>query len=837
MKSLNVKKIAAIAAGAALIGTAFAGAAVTVDETGLGNFAFFSNGEPNVQVVVGSTAMASDAVAAGNIALMLGNKAYTTSSAPATPAAGSAPQTVSVKVTNAANTVPAGTYPFNSFFGDDRVDVGAYNTYNRTASAPSYNGNLAPTLELSSTQTSLVTDSVINTAGKYSGTINVREFVELFGSADYSTSSDQYVLRTPRAWYSQTYNPGLPSCLDSTQLYAACSTNSQLDRAGIHLRFLGSDYLVTNVAFGTSGAFNSMTLSKASVDQVAEQGAVITTPEGYKVELLSISAPQGLSTVSAIALKVTSPSNSTELVNMNSGDQPAKVLGSVYVQVPNAYYTAATGSKSTARVIFATGSVKMVQNTTIDENIFGKWQVSFTTNNVSTTQAISRLQLGNDFQPGTLLPGGSLDIITGTNGYKWTFQGSSLNPTTDFTTLTVEPFNMDSVQINGNATTCSLSTVRFTSSRSDAFRFGNDQKSQVFWVAKNRSATGCNIWNGVWLYQNSSSVYAASVGGGITPTNQSGAAIVGPGVNSTLTTNITFYYPGSGTDASVSLVVNTSIASWHNFSLAGLGTNGLNSSALYEIAAANTSKGDATSFNVTIPEILNESTATVEGSWNIPFTYGSGNAAGSPTATDLSIRDALGLTTTSKINYTANANGRITADQGAAYFGDVPLYSPRGSYVNSAPTTSGVTINYASKLGRASYLLSFGGANLSSGGVTTVTCTVGTPCTVGGTTITLPSGAVVSGGQSVVTRLNSRVKPLVVLDSGASATQPLIVVGGPFVNTVAAGLTAGASITTEGSDPVVTVEGSKILVAGYSAAGTIEAANALIDWLAAWSPA
>ncbi|PIT85136.1 S-layer protein, partial [Candidatus Micrarchaeota archaeon CG10_big_fil_rev_8_21_14_0_10_59_7] len=71
-----MKRIAAAAAGAAMLGAAVAGA-VSVDDMGLGSFPFYSNGEPNVKIVVGTAAQPSDAVAAANIAAMVGNLAYT----------------------------------------------------------------------------------------------------------------------------------------------------------------------------------------------------------------------------------------------------------------------------------------------------------------------------------------------------------------------------------------------------------------------------------------------------------------------------------------------------------------------------------------------------------------------------------------------------------------------------------------------------------------------------------------------------------------------------------------------------------------------------------------
>ena len=821
MKSLNVRKIAAVAAGAALIGTALAGAAVTVDEN-LGNYVFLQNGEPQVKIAVGSAALPTDAIWAGNIAAALANKAYTT--AEAAPAASGSSTTVApvmVSVQTTANAVPAGTYGFTSFLGDDDVDNGADNTYNRTATAPGYNGALAPTKEISSSTSSLVQDGSVDTKGKYTSAITVREYVNLAGSVDYSSSSDKFIVRTPRAWYSLTYSPGLPACLDSTLAFNVCSTNNRLDRAGITLRFLGSNYLVSEVAM-SGNVWNSLTLSKASVDQVVAAGSKITSPEGYSVDVQSISAPQGSGSVSSVALIVRSPSNATESLTITAGAAPTKVLGSVYVQVPDAFYVA-TGT-STARVIFSTGSLRLVQNTTVDESIFGKWQASFTTNNLTSTgsQGISRLQLGNDFQPGTLSAGEGLDIVTGAPGYRWTFQGSTLI-SADFNTLAIESTPLDSIQLNGNTTSCSFATVKFTSSKNDAFRIGSDQKSTVWFLAKNKtSGLGCNTWVGYWLYLNSSSVYANTTGTGIASVLNN-TNVQEPLGDTGFTTGITFYYPGTGTDVSVPLNISTNSGRW-NLTAAG---------------AVNISTGNATYVNVTIPEILNESTTTTEGSWNIPFVFGSGSAAGSATASDLTVRDSLGLTTAGKVNYTAPA--RVAAAQAASYFGEVPLYSPRGSYVGVSPTTTTYTVYYASKLGRAQFVLSTQGTNLTAG-TSSVSCTPGVSCNVGGQQITIPTGAGAAGSSNqVAVQLNTATQPLVVLDSEASSTQPLIVVGGPFVNSVAASMEAASLFDTcdpsVGGDAFVQVEGNKVLVAGCSADDTMEAAKELIGFLASWSPA
>jgi hypothetical protein len=78
MKSLYVKQAGALAAGAVMLGAALAGAvSAGLDDTGLAKSFFYdADYNPVVQIVVGEKGMATDAVAAGNIAATIGNLAY-----------------------------------------------------------------------------------------------------------------------------------------------------------------------------------------------------------------------------------------------------------------------------------------------------------------------------------------------------------------------------------------------------------------------------------------------------------------------------------------------------------------------------------------------------------------------------------------------------------------------------------------------------------------------------------------------------------------------------------------------------------------------------------------
>lgn len=87
MKTLNAKRIAAVVAGAALLGVGLAFAGPITFQ----NVPIISNsGQPVVQIVLGSSSKPSDGVAAANIAAAIGNLAYT-----------SVPVTASVNATQA----------------------------------------------------------------------------------------------------------------------------------------------------------------------------------------------------------------------------------------------------------------------------------------------------------------------------------------------------------------------------------------------------------------------------------------------------------------------------------------------------------------------------------------------------------------------------------------------------------------------------------------------------------------------------------------------------------------------------------------------------------------
>ncbi|MFH0714098.1 MAG: hypothetical protein V1722_00475 [Candidatus Micrarchaeota archaeon] len=548
------------------------------------------------------------------------------------------------------NAVPTGVYGFTSLFGDDQVDNNLDSVYARAASRPAFNGVLTATKRISPSITNILENTTIDTRGKYAGTITETEVVNLFGQADFNSVTDKYEVKNAGAWYSMEFNDALPACLDVSYPLANCPTNSRLDRAGVKVNFLGQPYQVTYLTVSPPAPkkVTSITLSKVLIDQVLSVGdisiAYIGNGPRYEVRVDSISAPPNSTSTSLVSLNVRNPAWVSETVTVSAGAAPTKVNG-IYVQVPDAFYV--QGGTSTARVIVANDSIKLTESAFIDEMRFGKWKTHFVTSNNRASEAISAIQLGNDLESLTLKPNDKLEIIKGNPVYYWQFKGLSL-ANRDYDMLTIEPAkNFNNIKVKGIVPKCSLVAVQFSSRKTNAFEIGtNGEKRNYAWyVVKDNTRASLG---------NSPSQCGRVVGKFIYKRQQSGEYDVGAS-----TFNYTY-----GTLEKVPVSVHFERPD---------------------------SYGDMYG-NISIHEKLSETNAAPEAYWNIILKY---------------YNDERGLTFESNIdhiNYVA-VLGRNVAEQGRVYLGPAPFYSPRGSKVTIAPTADKFIISYATKLGKASYVL------------------------------------------------------------------------------------------------------------------------------------
>ena len=275
MKSLNAKRIATVVAGAALLGMglAFAGA-VTFQSVPI----ITNSGQPVVQVVVGSSAKASDGVAAANIAAAIGNLAYTSMPVTASVNATQAQSVLKVAVSSAQYTLSnqqvwmnvsgstsvSGSYSFSALIGS--ILNGAVQNGVQASTKFLQSGNIYAYQDLDSLTISPVS-SPYTDAGVQSS---------MSASSSYNgggTAFTTYRTGSGTAGYDnimQVTNAQLPTLLSNSGSHGESETlwitgfpvyNQQSGVSNFQLLDAGGAYQVT---FTTPIQFNGNAVSKAT---------------------------------------------------------------------------------------------------------------------------------------------------------------------------------------------------------------------------------------------------------------------------------------------------------------------------------------------------------------------------------------------------------------------------------------------------------------------------------------------------------------------------------------------------------------------------------------------
>ncbi len=264
MKTINAKRIAAVAASL-LMGLAFAGTGgVTWNNIPIIN----NQGQPVVQVVVGSQAQPSDGVVAANIAAVLGNLAFTSVNVTATASSSSLAKVHCVVTTPTCTltnqqvwfnqkgfSAPSGTYAFTALIGsvfNGGITLGSPTTTKSISTSTTYGflGTVStPGLQTSpqaspySTSSSGAPQTVSFSASSNGGGLSTSQF----GSSNFrapSTGVDNLLLVT---------SSNLPSLLNN---YGTYGESVQLWFTGEPVFDQSTSPAVNNFAvFGASGAY------------------------------------------------------------------------------------------------------------------------------------------------------------------------------------------------------------------------------------------------------------------------------------------------------------------------------------------------------------------------------------------------------------------------------------------------------------------------------------------------------------------------------------------------------------------------------------------------------
>jgi len=344
---LNVKRIAALAAGAALLGASFAVADVTFQNAQIIN----QNGQPVVKIVVGQKAEAVDGIAAANIAAVIGNLAYKSQTITAS-VSGQASCSVSAgtgagvcpisneKVTLDV-TLPgtvSGALGFRTLISDwvdkdleNRNNTGTTDTYSGT-SYPGTGLQVAPLLNKAAkkiTGTEFAPLATTSPRDAYAGTTYTEEqAIWVQAETKFDDNLNQIVASGPNAAYEIVFthdNYGIPVCTarDTTSGsegalgdWGDCkSENDETARHRVPIKFLGSDWLISDMSRPQNDpatnvtteeyAGGSIKLAKESAYGIVHIGEALNVSGGaYSIKLVDITVPVETGNIAKASIEI-----------------------------------------------------------------------------------------------------------------------------------------------------------------------------------------------------------------------------------------------------------------------------------------------------------------------------------------------------------------------------------------------------------------------------------------------------------------------------------------------------------------------------------------------------
>ncbi|PIN85152.1 MAG: hypothetical protein COV47_03605 [Candidatus Diapherotrites archaeon CG11_big_fil_rev_8_21_14_0_20_37_9] len=308
MKGFNVKKLVAIAAGAALLGTAIApivsATSVTKDDI------YNSNGSPRVNIVIGSEAALSDAVWAGNLAAKIAEKAATTKSVSATPTGASGDGTADVDLSDlTVDVTVGGTVTFGAGTKRYQVSMGSSTTIVEVNAGldGSHDANALSDSQLPHLYNASITQKVNNgDQSNARNSLTVQEKIGVNFDALFDKGSDTKDLVGKIAGAGDfAYIVTVGSSTNGIDLGSTSFTDGSDD--DVKLVFFGEEYELSSATF-TAGSTKYVKLVKSSAKERYSEGEVIEGLVGdglYAGEEVTVKVVQIVQTGAATDYTVT----------------------------------------------------------------------------------------------------------------------------------------------------------------------------------------------------------------------------------------------------------------------------------------------------------------------------------------------------------------------------------------------------------------------------------------------------------------------------------------------------------------------------------------------------
>ena len=870
MKSLNVKRIAALAAGAAILGATLATAgALTFSNTQI----ISAEGVPQVKIVVGDMAAASDGVAAANIATVIGNLAWRSQAVTATVAgasnlgctvtggAGAGTCAISNEKVTLSVTLPgvvSGAVGFNTYINDfvdkkleNRNKTGQDDKYNTSIDLTPFSATFGDNASVRKiTASDFPTLSSPTVSDPYANKQYTEEqTLWVQSKAEYDSTLKKLVASNPHGAYKVEFTQdqsGIPvGTCDATVYsnlaspyntavyagdYTKCPSTDLTERHRVHIGWLGDTYIISAMSAPTTTACTSMTtttsectggsinLAKESAYGVVHVGENLTAG-AYIIKLVDIEAPLGNGVEAAASIQVLDSTGtilkedkiSPPLTTSYSWTAPdgTKVRIRVYKTNPGYYAFAKWAEMAVYSQEFTLSDATDVNSDNKGWVVSLAWRNKDPTYNSSVADSLRKIILRDEDPTNILIKlgeGDTYNLIDKPTVYQLQYGGLTLG-TGDYDSLSLTIIHQDfPVQVNV-AASCSDSTNSTTLRDEYLLQVASSVKDAF-------QLSGPTTVNAQQFYVrlgNSTNIPAA---------NQ----------------QIVFQQPGAGTcyynmtATSISYLAGDATTDDTPVSIANYPTYW------------NTTIGGINAMNITFREAASVSSGVYDlfGLQILNDTDGSRKFLLSSTATQT--MRYVGVTSAMGNDF---ALGTINAEEGyiterGSQFADVSTQSAAWKrarrlgemkfFVKTTGTTP-TTGTLVGPLGEGETANVGGGVSVK---VMNITETVGA-CTSGGAGACLVTGtdqltATPSVTTAIVpTPLNTATAKLVVLDKDADTAATLIVVGGNLVNTVADEVVkaGGIDLATEGV--VVRAVGTKrILVAGYTGDQTTAAADQFI---------
>ena len=820
MKSINAKKIAAVTTGAVLLGASLVAAApIMYGNTEIIN----AQGKPVVKVVVGANAAASDGVAAANIAAVIGSLAYKTQTvsaqltgSPTCSVSGTgsgscsvSDEKVTLEITTPGTATVSGGYGFKTY-GYGFIDNQGSSEDDQVANGTGYEK------VLDSDELTTAFADYSSTISSVSGSFTEEQELKLLSTtaANWDSDEESYSFELDTMTYFITFDhntfDGIPLCVKESELTSGnCSDDNTIDRQRLKVKYLGEEWIVSDM---TNGSVVKLA-KEASPAQIVYAGQSLTAG-AYTVKLADLTIPYGSTAASAViqiydaneqlVKEDTAASGATKEVTLPNGD---KISLHIYKVAPGL-----TTSKWAEMAVF-TQELELTSGSAVDEDENENWTVTlgwvtsgtYANKGVLKNITLSRTSFDEIFE------GESVNIIESPAPYQFTFSGWTL------TDAQRDNLVVDWERISSyHNTDSNTSTVSITSEERDFVCFQSDKKA----------FNSVDIVNASNLSQVISS--AATTFG-----DDRYKFCYSP-VNGTLLYDKPDFGYVNATNTSATLT------SAQMFAL----TYAINDDSSYDEKIYVGGDLSAKNATIRIVEDLKDNTG-MDGYFQ--FVADQPNGRFINNAADLS-EDKVEV---------------LTYSGSSAVQREAGFVSQKGSVLSSRSDDS-ITLKMAKKLGEFQFFVKPSSSSVEAG-TSTQTLSEGQQVTVQDSTVKVTSisetvGACsVSGGSAACTASNEGMSAvldvagtpssasfavpyafgasdrLVVLDSEAPSAESLILVGGQLVNTVTASTIAGTDvkIDTPGVKVVSAVSDQRIVVAGYTAADTQEAAAQFVSQLLA----